>query len=293
MFCDSGNHDRIAPTKQNLICDRRSILDVVLSHEDFKAENNTDDSLSHEIADTTPKVTYKRQTLTRYVVVVESTKDMTQRESWLYMRLALANWASNQLPNNTELGLVLADVKSTRACELLDGIIRPNGVGRNFDPFNSAIPYTASDSGKPACLTCSLKDALDMLNQRTKANGPANNVIIVISPGMDYGTQMETTVKEIKKSNIKIATINYPRIVRKDSLNLLAEKTGGSAYTVLEQKLNVESTLLTTYFELLNVLGDITKKYYSGSQSDLPVEVSFEFNHWMYLRTYIFEFYSD
>lgn len=273
MFCDSGNHDRIAPTKQNLICDRRSILDVVLSHEDFKSENTTDDSMSHEIADTTPKISFKRQTLTRYVFVIESTKDMMHRESWYYMRLALTNWASNQLPNNTELGLVLADIKSTRACELLDGTQHPNGIGRSTDAFYSAIPYTASDSGKPACLTCSLKDAMDMLNQRTAAKGPANNVIVIISPGMDKNLQMESLLKEVKKSNIKIAAINYPHIIRSSSLNLLAEKTGGSAYTVLEQKLNVESTLLTTYFELLNVLADISRKYYSGSLSDLPIEI--------------------
>ncbi|KAL3274718.1 hypothetical protein HHI36_016093 [Cryptolaemus montrouzieri] len=268
MFCDSGNHDRIAPTKQNLICDRRSILDVILNHNDFKSDNSSSSELtSHQIADTTPKISFKKQKLTRYVFVVENTKDMMQRESWYYMKLALSLWAVNRLPNNTELALVLTELKSTVACELFP--TNPT----NAHKFHSSIPYTPSDSIKPGCLTCGLKDAMNMLNQRNNLKGPANNIIVIISPGMDKNSQMESLLKEIKKSNIKIASINYPHIIRSNSLNILAEATGGSAYTVFEQKLNVDSTLLTTYFELLSVLSDITRRYYSGRQSDLPMEI--------------------
>ncbi|KAK9888167.1 hypothetical protein WA026_000436 [Henosepilachna vigintioctopunctata] len=273
MFCDSGNHDRIAPTKQNLICDRRSILDVVLSHSDFTSDNSTNELTSHQIADTTPKINYKRQTTTRYVFVVENTKDMMQRESWYYMRLALNHWAANQLPNNTELGLVLTELRSTRVCELFYPTWQSGLLVKNIDKFYSAIPYTPGDSIKPGCLSCGLKDAMDMLNQRNKLKGAANNIIVVISPGMNKNPQTESLVKEIKKSNIKIVTINYPNIIRSNLLNSLAEETGGSAYTVFERKLNVESTLLTTYFDLLNVLSDITRTYYSGRQSDLPIEI--------------------
>jgi len=34
-FCDASTHNRYAPTKHNLICDRRSTLEVILQHADF------------------------------------------------------------------------------------------------------------------------------------------------------------------------------------------------------------------------------------------------------------------
>lgn len=269
MFCDEGNHNRIAPTKQNLICSRRSILDVVLSHDDFNKDNSSDVLDSHQITDTTPLILYKRQKLTRYVIVIENTKDMLQRESWYYLKLVISLWTSATLPNNTELGLVLAENRAVRAFELF----YPNLDTDAKTNFYSAIPYTPSDYSKPACLHCGIKEAADMLNERTKRNGAANNVIIVISPGMDYNTELDNVINDVKKSKIKIATINYPNIIRSSSLNLLAESTKGAAYTVFEQKLNVDSTLLTTYFELLHVFSDITKRFYSGNPLDLPVEI--------------------
>jgi hypothetical protein len=34
-FCDASTHNRYAPTKHNLICNRRSISDVIHQHTDF------------------------------------------------------------------------------------------------------------------------------------------------------------------------------------------------------------------------------------------------------------------
>ena len=34
-FCDGETHDRYAPTKQNLICNRRSVMEIIAQHPDF------------------------------------------------------------------------------------------------------------------------------------------------------------------------------------------------------------------------------------------------------------------
>jgi hypothetical protein len=34
-FCDASTHNRYAPTKHNLICNRRSTSEVILQHADF------------------------------------------------------------------------------------------------------------------------------------------------------------------------------------------------------------------------------------------------------------------
>jgi len=34
-FCDASSHDRYAPTKQNALCARRSVMEVINTHPDF------------------------------------------------------------------------------------------------------------------------------------------------------------------------------------------------------------------------------------------------------------------
>ncbi|XP_044252912.1 calcium-activated chloride channel regulator 4-like [Tribolium madens] len=270
MFCDDGNHDRYAPTKHNSMCQRRSVLDVVLKHSDFSANSLINNVNSNQLIDTSIKITYKKQNLTRYVFVLESTKDMMQRESWNYLRLALRYWALNILPDNAEVGLVLAEESSKKVFNIVSV---KNSKKDETDKFYSKIPYTPSDILRAGCLNCAIKDAVEMLNDQTKINGPANNVIVIIAAGIDSFEDVNKTMEKVKKSKIKIATINYPTIMRANLLNRLAEETGGVSYTVFERKLNVETTLLSTYFELQNVLYDIVQNFYSGSPSDLPMEI--------------------
>ncbi|KAJ8916134.1 hypothetical protein NQ315_004501 [Exocentrus adspersus] len=276
MFCDEGNHDRLAPTKHNLICQRRSVLDVIISHKDFAVDLPQSLQNSNQITDTTPRIIYKKQNLTRYVFVIENTKDMMQRESWSYLRLALRQWALYILPDNTEIGMVLSDsVQSSRALNIVPAKANPyDRFGNsNRDKFYSVLPYIPRETMQPGCLHCSLKEAMHMLNARTKTHGPANNVIVVIAPGMNVDEHLNSTLKDLKRSKIKVASINYPDILRSNTLGLLAQETGGVDYTVFEQKLNVDSSLLSTYFELHNVLYDIVTKFYSGGQADLPMEI--------------------
>lgn len=51
-------------------------MEVIKTHYDF-----TNAALEFAVSNTTPAILYKRDTLTRYVLVVEDTKDMLQRVS--------------------------------------------------------------------------------------------------------------------------------------------------------------------------------------------------------------------
>lgn len=273
MFCDDGNHDRFAPTKHNLICQHRSTIDVILSHSDF-ADNQLDSEIQKSlIVDTTPKITYKKQMLTRYVLVVENTLDMLQRESWSFLRFAIRKWAVHDLPENTEVAVVLTtetgSQKFLNFSSLKSSMHDPNPR----DHVASSIPYTPGEYTQSPCLHCAIKTAVDMLNYRTRTQGTANNVILVIATGIDTTNQTSNVINEAKKNKIRIATVNYPNIIRQDSLDFLAQETNGVSFTVFEQKLNVDTSLLSTYFQLSNVLYNIVQKFYSGSPADLPIEI--------------------
>lgn len=273
MFCEDGNHDRFAPTKHNLICQHRSTIDVILSHPDFAFNQVDSEVQKSQIVDTTPKVTYKKQMLTRYVLVVENTKDMLQRESWSYLRFAIRKWAVHDLPENVEVGVVLTNETGSQKILNILSLKTGDRLQSRRDVVASSIPYTPGESIQSPCLHCAIKSAIDMLNDRTTIQGPANNVILVIATGIDTTNQTFAVINEARKHKIRIASINYPNIVRQDSLDFLAQETGGVAFTVFEQKLNVDTSLLSTYFQLSNVLYNIMQKFYSGNAAELPIEI--------------------
>jgi len=113
-----------------------------------------------------------------------------------------------------------------------------------------------------------------MLETRASFGGPASSVIVVIAPGTTaYTPDLVKQVAEAQEKNIRIATVTYPMLKRLRSLDWMAEKTGGVAFTVTESRYNMALSYLSTYFRLTNVMRHIMETYYQGNRGDLPVEI--------------------
>lgn len=268
MFCDEGNHNKYAPTKHNQLCNRQSTLEVIMRHNDFQNQNMAE-AAPATIVDTTPVFLYKKRQTTRYILVLDETRDMQIRESWNYMRAAIRKWVHYDLPSNTDVGVILAN--GTASDKVLP--LKELNLDRNRDAVSSFIPYSPSESSKPGCLNCAIKDAIEMLREKSENAGPASNVIVVIAPGMDYNTDYKTLTTRAKENKIRIVTVNYPEVSRLQPLDILAQKTDGSSYTVLENKQNKDDTYLVTYFDLTNTLFNIGQKYFEGDRARLPIEI--------------------
>lgn len=269
-FCDDDSHNRYAPTKQNQICGRRSVLDVIVKHSDFADKYHHDDSTStNRHVELMPKFAYKKRSTTRYILILDETQDTMVRESWTFLRLAIRNWVVYDLPANTEVGVLLAnDTGSSKTFDLSSLAKEKN---RNL--IASFIPFSPGESQKPACMNCAVRDAQAMLEKQTNDYGAANSVILIIAPGMDVKTDYLTLSKAAKKEKIRIATINYPGVIHRKPLDALAKPTSGLSYTLFESKQNSERSYLTTYFNLVNMLHHIMTEYYEGNRLDLPIEI--------------------
>ncbi|BES87543.1 Ca-activated cl channel protein [Nesidiocoris tenuis] len=264
-FCDASSHDRFAPTKHNNLCERRSVMQVINQHPDFSNGSFS----SNEPINTTPTIIYKRESLTRYVIVIEDTKDMLVRESWSYLRLAIRKWVVVQLQGQVEVGLISANETSATPLQRLTPL--ETSVAR--DMIASNVPYTPGDS-RSACLYCGISLAHKWLQERAQINGPASSVIVVIAPGtLEHVPDLTELMPELKKSHVKLATITYPAQVRARTLDWMAEATGGLAFSVTESKYNMATSYISTYFKLTNVMGTILRTYYQGDKSDLPIEI--------------------
>ena len=270
MFCDEGNHDPYAPTKQNLICHGKSTYGVIKSHEDFQTTTP-----SKNFNETTPTFQYKKRTTTRYVLIIENTRFMLEQQSWDYLRRAARKWIMVDMPRNSEVALVLtAHDKDAIEKTHFSSI----SLDKRDDWLPAAIPYTPMETSDAPCIQCGIKTAMDMLSNRTREADDAIKVIVLIAAGMDNIDDMADVLDEAKRSNIKIVTINYPKIVR-TRLDQLAYETSGVAYTVMEKKVNVQYSSLTTYFQLTNIFQNIIEKFYVGNINDLPIEVRFFYKY--------------
>lgn len=268
-FCDIDSHNKYAPTKQNQMCDRQSVLEVILRHPDFANEQSDDARVNRPSNDLTLKFTYKRRLLTRYALILDETQDTMVRESWTFLRLAIRNWVVYDLPSNTEVGVILAnDSGSSKQFDLssLD-------QEKNRNLIASFIPFSPGESQKPACMNCAVRDALAMLEKQSKYYGAAHSVILIISPGMDAKTEYLTLGSMAKQKKIHISTINYPGIIHRKPLDALAKLTRGLSFTLFETKHNSERSCLSTYFHLVNMLRSIMAEYYEGNKFDLPIEI--------------------
>ena len=113
-----------------------------------------------------------------------------------------------------------------------------------------------------------------MLHDRHRTHGPASSVIVVIAPGMDHSLEIDPLLSQAVNQGVRIATINYPSILRPLPLDHLAHATGGPYYTVQEQRYNIASSYVSTYFKLANVMFSIASQFYEGSPTGMPLEVN-------------------
>lgn len=269
-FCDASTHDRLSPTKHNALCGRRSVMEVINVHDDFQsADQNKNNSAAPPAPTPAPSFVYKRQTLTRYVLVVEDTKDMLVRDSWLFLRTAVRKWANLDLPVNAEAGLVLVNDSSASRLVAMQALSSQAARGL----VSSNLPYSPGDSHAPACLSCGLREALDMLEERARLGGPASSVVILLAPGTDAQADLLAAAKDAAAKRIRVATVNYPGVMRGAPLDAAAVATGAPAFTVAEKGYNMATSMLGTYFGLANALADVTRHFYQGHLNNLPIEI--------------------
>lgn len=248
------------------MCNRRSMLDVILKHADFF---NDDMITKPSTVDTDPKFIYKKRSTTRYVLVLDETQDTIVRESWTFLRLAIRNWVVNDLPANTEVGVILAN--ETGTSKQFD--LSPLDINKNRNLIASFIPFSPSETQRPACMNCAVREAQAMLEKQRTDYGEANAIILIIAPGMDVKTDYLSLGKKARAEKIRMATINYPGVIHRKPLDVLAKETSGLSYTLFESKQNGERTYLSTYFNLANILYNVMVEYYEGNRLDLPMEI--------------------
>lgn len=245
-----SQYNRYEPTKQNHLCKRRSPKEVIDDHDDWISPTERNERFVE------PTFNYVRKDLTRYVVVIDDHLDINVRNSFEFLRDAMRKWIEKDLDYaHSEVGIWLMNKASQ---DVERNLIKSLKEMVDRETVLNTLPWDIEHKGAPKCLLPqAVTKSAEFLKERARTNGDANSVILVIAPGMVNCSEMQINdmIGYVTDVNIKVTTINYPRIAQnRISMDQLALKTGGKAFTIIEKKQSNERSLLTTFFELTSTL---------------------------------------
>lgn len=260
------NHNKYVPSKQNQFCDRQDPMEMILDHKDFN---------DHEKTEFAPPIfNYVKKAMTRYMIIVDDTSSVSfERDTFSYLHDAFRKFIEKDLSQgSTEVGIHLLSENRTKEDQ---GVIKPLNSMEFREEILANFWYSGSKFGNlPKCMIFdALTRSINLLKERSKRQGNANNIIFIIAPGMNKCSDEEKVLSAANDENIKIITLNYPAILApRISLQTLAYKTNGKAFTVLERKQNEQQSLLSTFFELTTILQHIST-HYASDRTLNPVEI--------------------
>ncbi|XP_057378167.1 calcium-activated chloride channel regulator 1-like [Daphnia carinata] len=273
-FCDASSHDDMAPTQHNLLCLGQSVRDVVFAHQDLKTMNAPMFNRLETIFN------YKQAALPRYVLALDKSSPMDERDHWKYVRSATRRLVLHDLADETELGILSFAESVQIHTDGQNGPMVRLGSPGSREQVASAIPVfitmpssgaTGTGSVQESCLTCALAEAIAMLERGGASS--AGDVIVLITTGSSSADQVQSALalasrKQVRVSVVAFAYVPTPGTHRAGALrNLqsLAEATGGRMTAVASKGVGTMS-----HISMLIELGDAlltTLEFHQGSDN--------------------------
>lgn len=272
----NSTHNRYFPSKHNFMCDRQDPIDIISRHEDFQQNEDGKKVENNQIL-IQPTFKYMKRNMTRYMVLIDDHIDISVRDSFQFLRDAMRKWIEKDLNSKeTEVGIWMLG-NASKSDGVDRSLIKPLSTIEDREEIFSILPWYIEHRGQPKCvLNNAIEQSISLMKERSKSHGDANNIVLIIAPGMFKCTEDVTTglIDTAKKANVKILTLNYPRIgPNRIPMDILSQGTGGESFTIIEQKQNEEQSLLTTFFELTNTLMHISRLFNNDETLIIPTEI--------------------
>ena len=211
VFCPLRSpYNRIAPTKQNILCGGRSAWETIFDGDDLREVEGVDDSGNRQvytleqqesisqtpggdsIRDTTFR--YVEPAETNFVLVLDISSTMEQANRWTNVKKALFRFIQ-LLDEGSTLSIVIFG-------ETASLVLPPTIVTEEKrEGLHGRIPRRVMETNQ-SCVQCGLKLAADTLR---KSGG---NVVLISGTAADV--QISTSiVDEIRASSIQLFTFGY------------------------------------------------------------------------------------
>ncbi|KAK7078693.1 hypothetical protein SK128_028560, partial [Halocaridina rubra] len=262
-LCDEGSHNREAPTPHNLLCDGKSVWEVMRASPDFQNNRNVEGGLrENEVS-----FQYIRSHNPRMVLLVENSNVMNVQKRWDFMRKAVRKFLTYDIPDGVSIGLVVFNsVANTRypLTVLTDGNTR--------EKVGSSLPRNPSrEDEHRRCVICGIREAVKVINQ----DGLGGHIMLVTAGSASLGDREISEASQLLTDNhVALHTIIYPLVEKyrapDGSLDILATSSGGETYVIPDEGIGADSRL-SMYYNLLDSFYYTLKS--ASNQFSLPIKV--------------------
>jgi len=265
-FCDSTTHNDLAPTKHNLLCLGQSVKDVIFSHNDFKS------GLSEPVQAMEPIFHYKQSAPPRYILALDKSPPMDERDHWKYVRSATRRFVLQDMGDQMELGVLSFSDTVTVHTDKLVNLSSP-GIR---EAVASAIPVflsTSANSAQDSCLVCAVTEAISMLEHG--GSSAAGDVILLVTSGTASADQIQAAMALATKKSVHISVIAFAYgspIGSLRNLQSLTEATSGLMTTIASKGVGYMSHI-SMLIELGDALLSALQFHQKSDSQDLPVLV--------------------
>ena len=181
-MCDlQTDYDRDAPTKQNILCQRKSAIEIIRAHRDFARQlynnNNNNNNSNNETDEEQPEFiepifNFVLSSTKRYVLVLDVSQSMNVDKRWEVTRNGLFRFLSH-LPEGSQIAIVTFGSRARINVEptVVTDDKREGLFGR--------IPFQLLND-EEGCIECGLQLGADLLLQNgERGSVPEGSLILV------------------------------------------------------------------------------------------------------------------
>ena len=260
-WCDKDDSkSEIGPGKHNILCEGRSVSDVIFAHEDFKTRTRRSVRVNHNLV---PVFDIVRQPLPKYVLLIETSRAMAG--VWKWVRKAVQNLIKYELPDNSHVAIVTFNSEA---------VVSHNLTPLTRERVRSRLADTIPDSHNrlsrtdDRCVICAVKVAMDQVLRNKEAGGH----LIIVTRGDKRtlsGNDKEILSEYDKYYNIRVSSVLLPTAGQAplSYYNTIATNSGGRSRSLdlSASKMETLSGLIDSLVEIIGVDTPVP--------SDLPITV--------------------
>ncbi|XP_042896236.1 calcium-activated chloride channel regulator 1-like isoform X2 [Parasteatoda tepidariorum] len=247
-FCDDGSHQHnvLAPTKHNDICNYKSTWDVILQHPDFQKIRSKRDA-SSELTETLFRLFQSPKNPTsRYVLVLDVSGSMNGQPMKL-LHGAATRLIEDRVPDGAYLGIVQFSTEAST----LQNLTKVDNETRKM--LSNNLP--AKDDGGMTAIGKGLQEAIKVL---TNDNGTVDSgLIMLITDGEENVLPfIEDVLPKVLQYNVIINAVAFGTSAS-DKLENITTVTGGRGYFFSNNGSRPASALDSAFLESITSQVDV------------------------------------
>lgn len=241
-YCHKNEVPVMAPTKHNVLCQGKSVYEVIFSYVDFKKING---NKALAVTDLNPKIDVVREPMTQYVLVMETTATMDQDDHWKWINKAAQKLIRYDLQVNSNLAIVTFNDQAKVEHSMVQ--INSNEVRARLA---DAIPdkYHLARSTK-SCVLCAIQTVLHRV--LSKDNLAGTHIILMTQGSDDSLSVSDRNILKnyIQDFNLKVSSIILPQ-TKNQFLDFYTKHT--ETFVI-----NNENNIMDFYVDLNEALADV------------------------------------